>query len=393
MQMSQSNQGFSLKHAVLILVAALICAAAFFGGRYFAGQRGNGDLQEGVSAGRLNLSRFSYRDVNRNGLFDVGDRAYAGLRINLTRPDGTVAQTLSNYSGFANFKMSAGRDSDPIFAAGPHKTVPVPPPGWEQTSAVVEETVEFALVEGSPAGIAGLSTYTPVGIAPIRGVLVKKSVFEERQLQLLAADGSALAAQDRQPGLLFFAVAKGPVLVREGGTGKTRQIDPGYYPLLLSASFPVDTEAAAGGQISVADFDTITRSDTLAEVPHGYLGYGWKNWVAPYEKFYEAPGLLNGVTSGDYSAYNSSGHPAEVFSPVPFDFMRAKLSVVWPDAEQSGTIIEGYRNGALVHAERLALSRNGPVDFVADWRGIDRIVFRHERYWQLVVDDLELRRR
>ena len=62
-------------------------------------------------------------------------------------------------------------------------------------------------------------------------------------------------------GLLFFAVAKGPVLVLEGGTGKTRKIDPGYYPLLLSASFPVDTEAAAGGQISV-EISTPSRDPT-----------------------------------------------------------------------------------------------------------------------------------
>ncbi len=381
-----------LKQIVVFIAAALICAAAFFGGRYFSSQVGSDGPQASIAAGRLNLSRFSFRDINRNGLFDVGDRAYTGLRIEMTRSDGTIRNTLSNYSGFANFKMSAGRKSDPIFAPGPHTTIPRPPAGWELTSPVSEETVEFALVEGSPAGIAGLSTYTPVGIAPIRGVLVSRAVADQRQLQFTDSNGMPLAQAEREPGYLFIAVPAGPVTVKEGNGSKSRQLDPGYYPLLLSSSFTVDIGPESSTPAITANFDSITRSDTLAEVPHGYVGFGWKNWVVPYEKFYEAPGLLNGVTSGDYSAYNSSGHPAEVISPTPFDFVRAKLSVVWPDAENSDTIVEGYRDGKLLHSDRLRLSRNGPVEFLADWRGIDRIVFRHELFWQLVVDDLELRK-
>ncbi len=386
MLLSRSRRGW------FFLAAVLICAAAFFAGRSFAVRQVNEDQAEKIAPGRLNLSRFSFRDINRNGLFDVGDRAYAGLRVVLTRPDGTSVETHSNYSGFANFKMSAGRKSDPIHSAGKHSTLPLTPPGWEQTTEVSEQTVEFALVEGSPAGIAGLSTYTPVGIAPIRGILVKKSTCNERQLKFLAADGSALIAKEREPGLLFFAVPSGAVTILEDKTGKSRKMDPRFYPMLLSDSFPMEMTATTGGERSLANFDTITRSDTLGEVPHGYLGYGWKNWVAPYEKFYEAPGLLNGVTSGDYSAYNSSGHPAEILSTKPFDFVGAKLSVVWPEAEKSDAIIEGYRNGVLIHADRLRLSRNGPVDFVADWRGVERVVFRHEHFWQLVVDDMELYR-
>lgn len=33
-----------------------------------------------------------------------------------------------------------------------------------------------------------------------------------------------------------------------------------------------------------------------------------------------------------------------------------------------------------------------PVHFLANWNDIDKLVIRHEHFWQVVVDDLALRK-
>ena len=111
----------------------------------------------------LNISCWSYRDVNRNGVYDVGDRPYVGLRVELDRPDGSVVKSESNRSGFANFKM--GRRGD-IRAAGTYRYRALPPDGWQLTSEAAPQSVSFKELPGSPVGIVAQTLCVPMGIAP-----------------------------------------------------------------------------------------------------------------------------------------------------------------------------------------------------------------------------------
>ena len=64
------------------------------------------------------VSCFAYRDDNRNGVYDMADRPYAGLRVELKRPDGSVVSRDSNISGFANFDASLGDKDVHVFEPG-----------------------------------------------------------------------------------------------------------------------------------------------------------------------------------------------------------------------------------------------------------------------------------
>ncbi len=100
---------------------------------------------------------------------------------------------------------------------------------------------------------------------------------------------------------------------------------------------------------------------------------------------------MNGATSGEYVAYNSSGNPATVSSDQPFDFVGASIGSAWPEGEQYDVVIRAWRGDELVHVDRLGPSTAGPVFFDADYRSITRLELASEANWQFVVDDAEFR--
>lgn len=347
----------------------------------------------------LNLSCFGYRDVNRNGIYDLGDRPYAGFEVSMRTPGGKEVTVAANVSGFANFTMSRRSRGAHVRGAGPGVISVKPPPGWIVTSGNERQTTTFQLLEGSPVGIVAGAAFQPVGLAPlltISGRVARDAAEREAdqgRLRVTSPRGVtsdvAISPAGRfsisaEPGEWQFEYAG-----REGGV--TRKVRVEGHPIEL-ATLDSARATASGGRLGrVANFDTLTTSDTLMEIPNGYAGLRWHNWVAMHQKSPNSAGMINATTSAEFAAYNSSGHPATVSSDQPFDLVGGYVGVVWPEAEKSDIIVRAWRADRLVHEDRFRASIAGAVFFSADYHDVTRVEFASETFWQIAVDDLQFR--
>ncbi|TIT79193.1 MAG: hypothetical protein E5W57_07990 [Mesorhizobium sp.] len=141
----------------------------------------------------------------------------------------------------------------------------------------------------------------------------------------------------------------------------------------------------------VVGFDDLMTTPGVFEVPSGYGGLDWYNLVAMHQRFTAGPGYINTTMSGEFIAYNSSGHPAQVFSDKPFDFTGAYFGAGWDDAEGETLILKAWRGDEPVYEDQLALSANGQVYFAADYRRITRLEIRTQHYWQAAIDGFAYR--
>jgi hypothetical protein len=307
----------------------------------------------------------------------------------------------SNISGFANFTMARRGRRAAITAPGRYTITVNPPKDWIITTGSLQQTVSFKRLESAPAGMVAEQPILPVGVAPE-----------------LTISGSIASGASGPPGAAGPLRATSPsgrtIDVPVSATGQFRlPAEPGDWQLTPTSSSAeptiprtvtvrdyavvlstIDRRISAPPAKPVhhrADFDTLTTSDTLFEIPHGYAGLNWTNWVATHQKFYRAPGTVNGAVSSEYVAYNSSGHPAIVWSDRAFDLEGAYVSVSWPDAERYDLIVRAWRHDRLVYQDRLRGRTGGPVYFDADYRDVTRVEFASESYWQLVIDDLDFR--
>jgi len=339
----------------------------------------------------LNISCFAYRDINRNGRYDMEDRPHAGLTVVLTRPDGRTFAESSNLAGFTNFVMSRGSGNAVIREEGDYLIEVRPAAGWIVTSEPMRQTGRFKFIPEAPAGIVAEDGFEPVGIAPqltlsgagaaVGGLTAVDPLGVSREIAV-TADGH-----------FQFPVESGVwTLLAKDDSGRTRSraVKVGNEAVVVSR-WIADDVPSLKTEKRVADFDTLTPSDTLYEIPRGYGGLEWINWVATHHKFYKAAGFVNGTVSGEYSAYNGSGHPAQIESEVLFDVIGLHVGVVWPDAEKYEVVIRAWRGMELVHEDRLLGFTFGSVYFNADYRSITRFEIASAAYWQVVVDDLEYR--
>jgi len=341
--------------------------------------------------GGLNISCFAYRDVNRNGRYDMDDRPYAGLSVVMTRPDGRTFTESSNLSGFANFVMSRRNRNAVVRKAGDYVIDVVPAAGWIVTSGATRQTGRFVFLPGTPAGIVAERGFEPVGIA--RDLMLSGSGAAVGGLTALDPRGVSRASEVTSEGRFQFLAERGVwTLLSEDRSGRVRSrtVKVGNEAVVVSR-WVADDVPPLKSEKRVVDFDTLTPSDTLYEIPRGYGGLEWINWVATHHKFYKAAGFVNGTVSGEYSAYNSSGHPARIESDVPFDVIGLRVGVVWPEAEKHEVVIRAWRGPDLIHEDQLFGSTRGSVYFDADYRSITRFEIGSAAYWQVVVDDFEYR--
>jgi hypothetical protein len=165
------------------------------------------------------------------------------------------------------------------------------------------------------------------------------------------------------------------------------------YAVTISRFGPNDPQVPAAKRRSqTVDFDSLTPSDTLYEIPNGYAGLKWANWVATHQKLYVSDGTINCAVSSEYVAYTSSGFPSTISLDAGFDLAGVFLGVAWPEAEEHLAVIKAWRNNQLVYEDRVRPSTRGPVYFDADYRNINRLEISSEASWQVLVDDLEVRR-
>jgi hypothetical protein len=256
--------------------------------------------------GVLNMSMHAYYDRNRNGSYDVGERGMAKIAFELHKPDGSRVFSWTNVSGFANFLMGAPPSRSDIATPGTYWFVGIVPPGWQATSGNLRQSRTIVASPGSLTGLAAVDAPVPVGLAPkltIRG----KSSRRARPGTIIRAkgpDGQILIGQTDPAGRFLFEVAPGLWTIEDGSVSRDVRVD--FAPVYLS-EFRDRPLAVGRAEIRVLHFDDLQATSSLLEIPNGYGGLNWKNWVSVKNDFYGGEGYINGNISGNTVIYNSSG--------------------------------------------------------------------------------------
>jgi hypothetical protein len=130
-------------------------------------------------------------------------------------------------------------------------------------------------------------------------------------------------------------------------------------------------------------------SSDILEIPRGYDGVDWQYFVATHNRNYVGEGYINNTMSGEYVAYNASGHPVAAGSDVPIDFVGGYFGLAWMASEGEVLTVKAWRQDKVVYEDQFELSSLGPVYFDADYRGVTRVEFGTKHFWQFVCDNLE----
>jgi hypothetical protein len=334
----------------------------------------------------LNISVFVFRDANRNGIYDLEDRPMSGIIID-TSGVGQSASATSNSSGFANFAMSGTDGAADIKFEGEYQFDVQVPPRWAVTTGNETQTTRFELFPGSPADLVARPAPALVGLAPdlwIEGHSTKPLTLTARSV------GALQEAMSNEAGHFTFPVGPGNWQISSPTMPQPRQIVIAAAPVRLTESWLLQQDPPGEIPSIEATFDDL-QSEGVLKIPSGYLGLDWNNFVMTHQKFYEPAGYRNGVLSGEFLAYNGSGHPAAISRDRPFDFVGGYFGVSTLRAEGETLIITGWHDGQEVYRESLALSALGPIFVAADFRAVTRVEFRTEHYWQFTSDSLTFR--
>jgi hypothetical protein len=313
------------------------------------------------------------------------------IAVELRKPDGRRIMRRTNINGFANFKMSVLKRDRDVTDPGRYSFDVVPPPGWSVTTGNQRQESVYEILPGAPADMIALAPTHPVGL--VADLTISGIAPVGSSVTVTGPDGAATAAALDAIGRFVVPAAPGEWLVDVSFDGSTLQkkVSVQNAPVFLSAiSGKAEPDPAPQPTQSVG-FDDLIATSSVLEVPSAYGGLGWYNLVAMHQVFTQGPGYINAATSGEFIAYNSSGHPAKVFSDKPFDFVGANFGIGWSDAEGETLILTAWRGEEPAYEDRIELSANGPIHFAADYRGITRLVIRTEHYWQAAIDDFAYR--
>lgn len=338
------------------------------------------------------VSAFIYRDVNRDGRYDTGDRPFAGVRAVLTGPRGE-SDYKSNVSGFANHLIHAGPPEEIRPATGTYRLQVTPPDGYEVTSGNGEQELHIVPKEQSPAGIVMDRPPRPVGIAPLLSISGRADCAD-RLLQITDPGGTASTISIGSDGYFHLAASRGAWFLSctfaEGGTMRRRVIVdalPVYVAgWILSRAVMPDLRLADPAE--TVTFDDLTVSDTLVEIPNGYRGLDWSNFVAVHNKFYRGAGYVNATTSGEYVAYTSGGYPSVIAREYPFDVLSLDLSTAWRGGESYDIELRGLDDQGVVYRDRIRASSAGPLHVDLGYRDIRQFEIVPGGYWQSAIDGL-----
>jgi hypothetical protein len=346
------------------------------------------------NGGEMNTSILVFRDINRNGIYDLGDQPMPHVAVELGKPDGRTIMDWTNVSGFANFRMSAVQRDREVVDPGHYSFHVVPPPGWSITTGNGLQESDYVVSPGSPGDMIALATTHPVGLAA--DLTISGAVPAGSGVSATAPDGTVSSVEVEADGRFIIPVTPGAWQVEisseQDGALVRREVIVARAPIVLSAlSGTIEPDEEPLPTPRVVGFDDLMETSGVFEVPSGYGGLDWYNLVAMHQRFYGGPGYINATVSREFIAYNSSGHPATVSSEKPFDFVGAYFGAGWNDAEGETLLVKAWRGEELTYEDRFALSATGPVYFAADYRRVTRIEIRTEHYWQAAIDDFAYR--
>ncbi|WP_306119806.1 MULTISPECIES: hypothetical protein [unclassified Roseitalea] len=376
-------------------------AEGFF--RYLAEDRAYPyqDNSTEFTGGRGNYFLFVFRDINRNGIYDIGDRPLPAIAVRLTKPDGETTTNRSNLNGFAAFPGSVLNDEAVIRHPGAYELEPVVPRGWSLTTGNAKQTLNFRTRPGSIADMVVDRMPDPVGL--VQDLYVTGTIAFSGTGEVPDGEIAAAASAPGKPDVDISVALDGSYLTflapgdwqltfehAESGERAERTIAVRDAPVHVSTiTLGADPKPESTGAVTI-DFEDITGSN-LAELPSGVAGLYWHNMVATDFLFYGGPGYMNNSMSGKFVAYSSGGHPVTLWRDEPFDFAGAYFGVAWPQSQGESLVARAWANGQLVAEDRIRLSALGPVWFDAEYRQVDKIELSTENFWQFVTDDFVVR--
>ena len=348
------------------------------------------------------LSCYAYRDVNRNGIFDMGDRPFGGLPVEITRPDGSTVTIPSNIDGFANFVVTLGdTDEADLFEAGDHSARYYPPSGWIRTSEEKLQVLTLEVIDGAPGGMFVAETCVPIGVAPVLNISgafspAEDSTLGQYELSIAHESGKTYDIPFDSEGRFEFVGYPGKWTVtfldKKRNARHTRSLELKDAAVVLSHfNLPAEPVEENDGAITTVYFDDLTVSDALFEIPSGYGGLNWRNWIAVHNRFYLGAGYVNATVSSEYVAYNSSGTPAWMASEKPFDFVGSYIGAAWPRGEEKDVVVRAWRGDKLVYEDRLSIHRAGPVYFSANYRDINKVEIVSDIWARIAIDNFSFR--
>lgn len=347
-----------------------------------------------------NVSHFIYRDINRNGIYDVGDRPMTKVAVTITDRDGKRSVQRSNIQGFVKFTNSMTAPGVIVSRPGSYTLQVQVPPGWELTSGNGTQTMTYVEEPEARAGMVVDRVPVPAGLASIltiSGRIAKRAgddslaARSDVTVTATAPDGAVHKAAPDKDGRFTFPAAPGSWSVTAtttaSGATTTRTVEVKQAPARLSAIVLGEDAPPRAPYDRIIDFESVTPS-VIAKMPNGYAGLEWTNLIPVEMEYYGGEGYINNTISGHMVAYNTSGYPITIGHDKGFDFHGGYFGLAFLASEGETMNIRAWRGDRLIGAEEIELSGLGPLWFDADWRNITRIELSTRHYWQLVIDDL-----
>jgi hypothetical protein len=213
------------------------------------------------------------------------------------------------------------------------------------------------------------------------------------RVRAISTEGKEQEVVTDQTGSFSFTVTSGDwTIVAEYAVADVlakRQVEVSNAPVFLAALVPEEARSNITRRSTLVGFDDLITLG-IREIPFGYHDLNWHNWIATHHKFYDGEGYVNNTMSGEFVAYNSSGHQVRISRERPFDFIGGYFGSAWlRHADGEMLRIRGWRDDALTYDENIKLSALGPIYFLANFRDITILEFATQHYWQFVCDDLE----
>lgn len=344
--------------------------------------------------GEINLSSFSFRDVDRDGNYSLGDFPFLGVNVLMVTPDGKEYIQLSNLHGFSNFSASVIDANAPIRTAGDHTFTIVPPKGWHVTTDNQTQTVSVTEAPGSIGGLVMNHLPLPFGIAPdleLRGnAITLAAAFGDTEIIATSPEGTQFLIEADNNGQFALEASSGDWQISSAnGSQPPRVVSVGVHPVIVSSTTDSITPEERTASTKM-EFDDLRTDSNLRKVPNGYGGVNWSGLNAISNYFYpEGEGYTNCTQSGDYVAYSSSGHAVNISLDRPFDFVGGFFGVAWSMAEGETIRFKAYQGDTLIAEDAFEGSAYGAVYFSANYRSITSLEITTDHAWQFVADDME----
>ncbi|MBF9060881.1 hypothetical protein HKCCSP123_16990 [Rhodobacterales bacterium HKCCSP123] len=356
-----------------------------------------------AQADTMNISQFIFRDENGNGVFDTGEGPLSGIPVTLMTDAGPITRA-SNVNGFANFELSPDGAPGEVVTEPGEVTLRFP-----EIRGLVRTTPDARAstvrrVEGSPSGLVMDPPFEFLGYAihPVVEVHLPPGFdADELYCELAGQVYRAWTGEDRRVcAVPADAAWQELVLSLNHGdeTIELARIVPGFQRVI--ASFSAGFIAAARDHSTpqttdhaalTLDFEDIISANDVYELPAHQSGLVFHNLIVAHRLYYNGYGYVNGTTSGEFSVYTSSGHPARIASPTPFELESVNMGVAWPQGQQGMARVTGSLDGEVVAELALSLTNLHASHVLFFWGPVDLVGVSHDLYWQIVLDDLTVR--